>query len=221
MEQRAAFQVGLGLWGCHRARLPPTQGSHFWLKQGPCSPRGCAQQFHNCWAGLALNPGKGECRVRVSPGDRGIHAGTHRWGGFHVSDGSREPHVQGEGTSPGISRSGEAVRLGEGRAGIPEEGETALTTLNADVWGSGRPAPWRGAAGVAGPLARPGMDPGAGPPVLHPMGRPLPTSCAPHPTSRLSQLLPLRLAASSRLAGRDPVECDHGHTRQASLSSKS
>lgn len=74
---------------------------------------------------------------------------------------------------------------------------------------------------MAGPLTRSGMGPGAGPPAFHPVEWPLPTFCTPHPTSRLSQLLPLRLAASLRLAGRDPVECGHGHARQASLSSKS
>lgn len=114
------------------------------LAPGLCST---ISQSSWLWAGLALNPGKGECRVRVSPGGRGIHAGTLRWGGLRVSDGSGKPHVRGEETSPGISRSGEAVRLWEGRAGIPEkakEGGTALTTLNADVWGSGRPAPWGG-----------------------------------------------------------------------------
>ena len=99
--------------------------------------------------------------------------------------------MQGEETSPGTGRSGEAVSLREDRAVIPEkvkEGGTALTRLNADVWGSGSPTPWGG-------------RPGAGPPALHPMGRPLPASCTRHPTSRLSQLLPLRLAASLRLAG--------------------
>lgn len=35
-EQRAAFQKGLGLWGCYWTLFPPhPRGSHFWPQAGP------------------------------------------------------------------------------------------------------------------------------------------------------------------------------------------
>lgn len=154
----------------------------------------------------------------MSPGDRGVHAGTQRRGGFCVSDGSREPHVQGEKTSPGTGRSGEAVRLGEDRAGIPEkaeEGGTALTRLNADVWGSGRPASRGG---------RPGDGPRSRAPCPPPRG--MAPACLLHPTSHISPEPAAATQTGSLLeaggsAGRDLMECGHGHGRQALLSSTS
>ena len=96
------------------------------------------------------------------------------------------------------------MRLGEDRAVIPgkvKEGGTALTRLNADVWGSGSPTPWGGRPGD-GPRSRAPCPPphGAAPArLLHPASHISPEPAAATQTGSL-----LEAGGST---GRDPTEC--------------
>lgn len=129
------------------------------------------------------------------------------------------PHPQGEETSPGTSQSGEAVRLGEGGAGIPEKSEGGRnSSCNTGISGSsGRLAPRGGQREWQVPS--PGLGQAQDQAPFSPPPRGAAPACIAHPA--VSLLLPRRPGSLLEASRQDPAERGHGCTPQALLSSTS
>ena len=128
------------------------------------------------------------------------------------------PHPQGEETSPGTYQSGEAVRLGEGGAGIPDKSEGGRnSSYNTGISGSGRLAPRGGQREWQVPS--PGLGQAQDQAPFCPPPRGAAPACIPHRASAVSRLLPRRPGSLLEASREDPTERGHGYTPQASLPS--